>query len=123
MASRDRPFMASTSLDMARSPPLLRGYTERTQRLYDRSASMTHPQMVWGDPLDIFAEPGASELPLILRQGAAVRQLLPEMPITIEADDLVVGNSPQDGVIVRTRLPRYGTAEEYHLAKGEGTGF
>jgi hypothetical protein len=34
------------------------------------------------------------------------------MPIVIEEDDLLLGNTVQDGVITRTRLPKYGTDEE-----------
>ncbi len=112
---------ASPSLDRARTAPALRGYTARTQRLYDViRARMTQPQIVWGDDLDIFAEPGMAQQTLILRKAAAVRKVLLEMPIAIEADDLIVGNTLQDGVIVRTRLPRYGTDDEYSRAQIEG---
>jgi formate C-acetyltransferase len=114
--------LTSTWLEAALTAPSLRTYTDRTRRLYDRARErMTHTQTVWGDTLDIFAEPGVAELPLLLRRAGAVRKVLAEMPITIEEDDLIVGNSAQDGVIVRTQLPRYGTPEEYHLAKQQGS--
>ncbi len=111
------------SVDVARAAHVLRTYSERTQRLYDVVCErMTRPQMAWGEELDIFEEPEAADLPLILRRTAALRKLLLEMPIVIEEDDLIVGNTVQDGVIVRTRLPRYGTDEEYEQAASEGAG-
>ena len=110
-----------SSLDVARSAPELRAYTGRTQRLYDVVRErMTRPQTVWGETLDLFAEPGVADLPLILRKAAAVRKVLLEIPIAIEEDDLIVGNTVQDGLIVRTRLPRYGTDDEYDRAEIEG---
>ena len=113
----------SGRLDTARSAPELRLYTHRTQRLYDIVRErMTHPQRSWGDDLDIFEEPDAADLPLILRRTAALRKLLLEMPIVIEEDDLIVGNTMQDGIVMRTSLPRYGTDEEYDQAAAEGAG-
>ena len=112
-----------TSVDAARTSPARRGYTERTRRLYDLVRErMTRPQVAWGEEIDIFEEPESADLPLILRRTAALRKLLLEMPIAIEADDLIVGNTMKDGVIVRTRLPRYGTDEEYAQAASEGAG-
>ena len=105
----------------ARSDPQLRGYTPRVQRLYDTVRQrMTRPQIVWGDELDIFDAPETASRPLVVRRALAVAKVLAEMPIAIEADDLIVGNTLQDGVIVRTRLPRYAAPEEYARAKGEG---
>ena len=109
------------SLDAARMAPELRTYTPRTQRLYDLVRDrMTRRQVVWGDHLDIFSEPGVAEMPLVLRRSIALHKLLSEMPIAIEQDDLIVGNTVQNGVIVRTRLPKYGTDKEYAQAQSEG---
>ena len=71
--------------------------------------------------LDIFDEPGVADLPLIVRRAMAFRKVLLEMPITIEEDDLIVGNTVQDGAIVRTFLPKYGTNDEYVRAENEGS--
>ena len=108
-------------LETARTDPLLRGQTDRTARLYDLLRErMTRPQLTWGGELDIFTQSNLADLPLVLRRTAALQKTLAEMPIAIEADDLIVGNSLQDGVIIRTSLPKYGTAAEYAQARGEG---
>lgn len=100
----------------------LRSYTPRTQRLYDVvRARMTRPQLTWGGDLDIFDTAAVADLPLVLRRAAAVRKVLLAMPIAIEPDDLIVGNTLLDDHIVRTTLPRYGTPTEYAQAKGEGS--
>ena len=82
---------------------------------------MTRPQTVWGDDLDLFADPALAGQPLMLRRAAAVRKVLLEMPIAIEDDDLIVGNTLQDGQVVRTKLPRYGTPDEYAQAASQGS--
>lgn len=114
--------MHYASLDAARTDPHLRTYTPRTQRLYDLVRErMTHPQTTWGDDLDIFDDPALAAQPLLLRRASAVSKLLTEMPIAIEDDDLIVGITLQDGLIARTKLPRYGTPTEYAQAKTEGS--
>ncbi len=110
------------TLDEVRTLAQLRRTTLRTQRLNDRiQQRMTHQQMVWGEQLDIFTEPGVADMPLVIRRALALRKLLLEMPIAIEPDDLIVGNSVQHGVIVRTSLPKYGTDEEYTQAQMQGS--
>ena len=109
-------------LEMARNALQLRTNSERVERLHDRVRQrMTQPQSVWGEKLDIFSEPGVAGLPLVLRRARALAMVLEQMPIAIEKDDIIVGNTMQDGVIVRTGLPPYGTADEYAGARIEGT--
>ena len=110
------------TLETARTAAPLRTYTERTQRLYDVVRDrMTRLQTTWGGDLDILSDPQTVELPLVLRRATAFQKVLLDMPIAIEADDLIVGNTIQDGLITRTRLPKYGLAEEYAQAQMEGS--
>lgn len=115
------PAEGHSSLEAARTAAALRTYTERTQRLYDVVRDrMTRPQTTWGGDLDILSDPQTVGLPLVLRRATAFQKVLLEMPIAIEADDLIVGNTLQEGVITRTRLPKYGLTEEYAQAQTEG---
>ena len=117
------PLVATQShLEAAKTAWQLRTFTPRTARLYDLVRDrMTRPQTTWGSDLDIFADPAVAELPLVLRRATAFQKTLLEMPIAIEADDLIVGNTMQAGMITRTRLPKYGLAEEYAQAQEEGS--
>lgn len=115
------PAHAASAALEARTAPALRTFTPRTQRIYDRvRQQMTRTQVTWGDDLDLFADGQMAQQPLLLRRAHALHKVLAEMPIVLEEDDLIVGNSMQDGLILRTRLPRFGTGLEYDRAKAEG---
>jgi formate C-acetyltransferase len=81
---------------------------------------MTQKQANWGDNLTILTDPDVGNLPFILRRTKAFEKVLFEMPITIEDDDLIVGNTVENGVIVRTALPKYATETERIQANQEG---
>lgn len=99
----------------------LRARSSRVNRLYALlQERMTQKQKAWGEGLTILDKPHATQLPLVLRHTKAIERTLLEMPITIEEDDLIVGNNAEDGVIVRPQLLRYATAEERAQAKEEG---
>ena len=113
---------AHSNIEGVRTAPQLRTYTERVQRLYDVVHDrMTRSQVTWGRNLDIFDDPEVAEFSLVQRRAKALQKELLEMPIVIEDDDLIVGNTVQDGAITRTRLPKYGTDKEYAQAKTEGS--
>ena len=101
--------------------PELKERGARTERLYrlltDR---MTQKQKSWGRGLTILDEEGVAELPLVVRRALALKKTLLEMPIDIEADDLIVGNTVCDGVVVRPQLVRYNTEAEIARARAEG---
>lgn len=98
----------------------LRARSSRVNRLYALlQERMTQKQKAWGEDLAILDKPSATQSPLVLRHAKAIERILLEMPITIEEDDLIVGNNAEDGVIVRPQLPRYATAEERAQAKEE----
>ena len=87
-------------------------------RLQDR---MTRRQRAWGGHLTVLDDPTVSVLSLVERQAAAFRKLLREMPIVIEDDDLIVGNTAIDGTVVRPEFPEYATADEIAEARAAGT--
>jgi formate C-acetyltransferase len=96
-------------------------HTERVDRLYallrDR---MTRPQKTWGRHLTVLDDPAVAAAPIVVRHARALEKLLREIPVVIEADDLVVGNVLRDGVVLRTGLPRFATAEEQAEARSLG---
>jgi formate C-acetyltransferase len=82
---------------------------------------MTKKQANWGDNLNIFTDTDVGNLPFVLRRTIAFEKVLLEMPINIEEDDIIVGNTVEDGVIVRTTLPKYATETERDQASQEGS--
>ena len=99
----------------------LRARNSRVNRLYTLlQERMTQKQKPWGEGLTNLDKPSVTQLPLVLRHAKAIERTLLEMPITIEEDDLIVGNNAEDGVIVRPQLPKYATAEERTQANKEG---
>ncbi len=94
---------------------------DRVQRLYavlrDR---MTRPQVTWGRQLTVLDDPAVAASPLAVRHARALEKLLREIPIAIEADDLVVGMVLRDGVVLRTGLPDFATAAEHAEARRLG---
>lgn len=91
----------------------LRQRSPRVERLYALlQERMTQRQGTWGGDLTVLDEPGVAQLPLVLRRARSFEKTLQEMPIAIEDDDLIVGNTVLDGAIVRTALPRYVTDGE-----------
>ena len=99
----------------------LRTRSNRVDRLYKLlQERMTRKQKSWGEGLTILDEPANTRLPLAIRRAKAFERALLEMPITIEEDDLIVGNNAEDGVIVRPQLPKYATDEERAQAREEG---
>ena len=101
--------------------PELRPSSERVERLHAIVRErMTAVQSVWGANLTVLNDPDIARLPLVLRRAKAFEKTLLEMPIGLEDDDLIVGNTIEDGVIVRTRLPRFANEQEYAQARDEG---
>jgi len=100
--------------------PQLRSRSGRVERLYALlQERMTRKQRKWGSNLTVLDDPATAQLPHVLRRAKAFEKTLLEMPIAIEEDDLIVGNTVEDGVIVRTRLPKYATEEERAQARVE----
>ncbi|MFH1086751.1 MAG: pyruvate formate lyase family protein, partial [Chloroflexota bacterium] len=77
-------------------------------------------QRPWGEGLTVLDDATAAGQPLIVRRALATARLLGEMPIAIEDDDLIVGLTAHEGVIVRPRFPEFATAAERAAAKAEG---
>jgi formate C-acetyltransferase len=101
----------------------LRSRSERVERLYavlrDR---MTQKQKRWGSNLTILDDPSTAKLPFVLRRAKAFEKVLLEMPIDINEDDFIVGNTVEDGVIIRVNRPKYATEEEREAYEGSLTG-
>lgn len=94
--------------------------SERVSQLYQRlQRRMTQPQKNWGVNHTL-EDPGFIDLPYVIRHAKAFEKTLTEMPITIESHDLIVGNTVEDGIIVRTSLPRYTTDHELTTARAKG---
>jgi len=124
MAVRTADQLEESSLHAARMDPRLRGRSDRVERLHDLLRDrMRQTQKTWGTDLTVLDTPGAAGTPLVLRRAMAFRKTLLEMPIAIEDDDLIVGNTVQGGTIVRTELPSYTTREEHLQAIDEGIMF
>ncbi|MDP6452273.1 MAG: pyruvate formate lyase family protein [SAR202 cluster bacterium] len=115
-------YAGKTSLEYSRTAPELRSHSARVERLYALlQERMTRPQTTWGDDVTVLDTDSSAQLPLLTRRARAFEKHLLEMPIVIEDDDLIVGNSVQDGVIVRTSMPGYATPEEHKQASEEGS--
>ena len=101
--------------------PILIERSERVNRLHKLLMErMIQRQKSWGRGLTILDREGIAGLPLVVRRALAFEKTLLEMPIDIEPDDLIVGNTVQDGVIYRTRLVEYNTEAEIARARAEG---
>ena len=101
--------------------PRLRAPSTRVERLHRLlTKRMTQKQKSWGRGLTLLDKEDVSELPLAIRRALAFEKTLLEMPIDIEPDDLIVGNTVRDGVIYRTRLVEYNTEAEIARARAEG---
>ena len=98
----------------------LKANSARIERLLaivrDRMAT---GQTTWGEGLTVLDDPDVAQLPLVLRRAKAFEKTLLEMPIGFEKDDLIVGNTIQEGVILRTQLPRFANEEDYAQASSE----
>ncbi len=100
--------------------PAADGFTPRVARLHARlQEAMLRRQESW-KPASLALEPEMARLPLLLRRARAVARVLDEMPLEISADELLVGKTARDGVIVRTSLPEFALAEEKERAAAEG---
>jgi len=73
---------------------------------------MTQKQKNWGSNLTVLDDPSTAQLPFVLRRAKAFEKVLLEMPIDIEEDDLIIGNTVKDGIIIRVGRPKYATEEE-----------
>ncbi len=105
----------------AATMPELRIRTPRATRLLAVvHRRMTQPQKAWGENLALGSDPADAKLSLVNRRAQALRSVLSNMPIVIEQDDLIVGNTVQDDAIVRTHMPSFATEAEHDLAKREG---
>ncbi len=121
MATSTTAHVGESNLEAARIDASLREKTPRVQRLYALlQERMTRPQTTWGSGVTVLDDPELVGAPLVVRRAKAFGKALLEMPIALEGDDLVVGNNVLDGVVVRTQLPGYATAEEYDRASDEG---
>ena len=91
----------------------LRSRSERVERLYALLRErMTQKQKNWGSNLTVLDNPSTAKLPFVLRRAKAFEKVLLEMPIDIEEDDLIIGNTVKDGIIIRIGRPKYATEEE-----------
>jgi formate C-acetyltransferase len=109
------------AMETSAHDPKLREHSARVERLHKLLMErMTQKQKTWGPGLTILDEGGIADLPLAVRRAIAVQKTLLEMPIDIEQDDLIVGNTVRDGVIVRTQLVKYNTKDEIARAAAEG---
>ena len=99
-----------------------RAFTPRVQRLHARvREAMLRHQEHWR-PASVADDPSLVGLPLQIRRAHAFAKVLTEMPIEIDADELIVGRTALDGVIVRTGIGEFATAEERERARAEGHG-
>jgi len=93
----------------------------RVERLYALfEERRTREQKQWGGNLTVLDDPDVIKLSHVLRRAKALKKTLLEMPIAIEEDDLIVGNTVEGGVIVRPRRIRYATEDERKQAVDEG---
>ena len=91
----------------------LRSRSERVERLYALLRErMTQKQKDWGSHLTVLDDPSTAKMPFVLRRAKAFEKVLLEMPIDIEEDDLIIGNTVKDGIIIRVGRPKYATEEE-----------
>lgn len=102
------------------SDDTLTALAPRVQRLQDvLQKRMTQPQVTWGGDLTVLSEPGTENEPIVVRHAMAFAHAMREMPIALEADDLIIGNTLLDGVVVRTRLPGFALDHELQDAAAE----
>jgi len=95
----------------------LTALTPRVERLQEvLQRRMTQPQMTWGGDQSILTEPNAENESIVVRHAMSFALAMREMPIVIEADDLIVGNSLLDGVVLRTQMPGFGLPHEHQDA-------
>ena len=100
----------------------LRTPTDRCARLLSLlQRRMDETQLSWGDRETVLDDPEVADKPLVVRQARAFERTLTRMPIGIEDDDLIVGNTLRDGRIVRTKTPTFATDEEHARAREEGS--
>ena len=110
------------ALAQARQDMELRTCSERILRLLAVvQERMTTKQTAWSPDSVLQQDPDSAPLPLVVRQAQAFAQVLAEMPITIEEDDLIVGNCVAGGVIARTSVAEYATHGERDQARAEGS--
>ena len=110
--------MSTVSTETRWAPP---ARSERVGRIYARlQERMTRPQRTWGCEIRIPDSPGAAAEPLVVRHARAFTALLARMPVAIEEDDLIVGISLREGVILRPHLPAFATDEERSAAAAAG---
>jgi choline trimethylamine-lyase len=111
----------STATMIRKENPGNIAHTERVDRLYALlQERMTRPQRTWGRKLTVLDDPAVAAAPLVIRHARALEKLLREIPIAIDADDLVVGNVLRDGVELRTGLPEFALPTEHEEARSLG---
>lgn len=109
------------TLTQAREDTELRTCTDRISRLLAVvQKRMTQKQTTWVAGQTVPDD--SHTLPLVVRHAKAFEKVLAEMPIVIEDNDLIIGNTVLDGVIVRTRMPEYASVAEREHARQEGSG-
>jgi pyruvate-formate lyase len=95
--------------------------SDRVSHLYQcLQHRMTQKQKNWRADHALLPDPRLADLPYVIRHAKAFEKTLTEMPITIEPHDLIVGNTVEDNIIVRTSLPRFATAQERAIAREKG---
>ncbi len=80
---------------------------------------MLKKQETW-KPESLVNDPRTAQLPLLFRRALATARVLQEMPIEIAEDELLVGKTARNGVIVRTSLPEFASEAEKEKARAEG---
>jgi choline trimethylamine-lyase len=81
--------------------------------------AMLNKQETW-KPESLVNDPQTAQLPLLLRRASATARVLQEMPVEIADDELLVGKTAHNGIIVRTALGEFATEAEKEKAGAEG---
>ena len=94
--------------------------TPRVARLQAKLAeAMLKKQETW-KPENPVNAPFTAELPLLIRRAIATATVLQEMPIEIAEDEILVGKTARNGIIVCTSLPEFASDTEKEKARAEG---
>lgn len=101
-----------TTIEQARTEPVLRSMTPKIRRHFDTiHRRMRKRQRMWGGELSVLDEDSVLRS-CAIRRSLAFEKVMEEMPILIEPYDLVVGSCTVDDTVVRCALPIYIKNEE-----------
>ncbi len=99
----------------------LEATSDRVTQLYQRlQHRMTQKQKNWSGDHSLLTDPDIADRPYVIRHAQAFERTLTNMPIIIEPHDLIVGNTVENQIIVRTSLLPFATAQEIALAQEKG---